>query len=440
MMKLLIGIPLLFSLPVHGAEEIKIARKRNIQINLENLNKVEDSVANNEFEISAEEEARLERFLQTTSLSFSMPTASPTKAPVKAPVTPTRSPTKRPTRSPSTNVSNCVDDPVFYHKYEMRTCSFIDEIQWKRDKYCKFGEVYENCPRTCGACCEDSTEDQFSFTVRNEARSCWWIAQKSARKRLYCSNSVSGGIISDFCPDACGICRTNEIQPTSSPVAVCSNDDDWNFFNNEDITCKWIRNTEARRQEYCAKGSVVTDNCPQSCGLCCADHSGYQFRDFEREKDITCDYISKSNLRKSRYCDLWREETMVRDVCPVACDNCFSAVGPTPSPTRSSNCQNNDDYHWFRAPKVTCKWIRNEESRRVDFCNRNARVKENCPQSCGVCCSNDATYSLDGNGNRDCDWVAAKNSRINEYCDTYQNDRMVRDACPVACDRCLDPV
>ena len=300
--------------------------------------------------------------------------------------------------------------------------------------YCKIVDVYDACERTCGTCCEDTPPWEFTFPVRGIGRTCFWITKRANRPGLYCDQSVSGGgIVSDYCPDACDTCRSVTIAPTAAPVSVCMNDNTWQYLDFPRITCKWIRNVESRREEYCSKGTVVTDNCPQSCGLCCEDHPNYEFRDQEIKKDITCAYI-KNAVRRNKYCDLWRNGSMIRDICPVACEQCKTPIGATGS------CQNNPDWTWFGFSQVTCNWIRNVESRREDFCNRNDEVKEECPQACGVCCEDDETYSMDSDGEKTCAWVAYSDARISQFCGKYKNGKMVRDACPVTCDRCLEPV
>ena len=342
--------------------------------------------------------------------------------------------------SASSAQPKCADDPDYFHKYETRTCAFIDDEQWKRERYCSVKKTYNRCERTCGKCCEDATMDEFSFTVRNIERDCKWIAKTIKRPRVYCDVAANGYTVQDYCPDACGVCRNTRIQPTPSPVAVCGNDDEWSYFNFPDITCKWIRNKEDRRQDFCSRGSAVTDPCPQTCGHCCEDHPSFSFRDNSIQKDITCDYIATNN-KQNKYCDKWKNQNMVRDICPVACDNCFSVAGPTSPPTTyAQSCQNNDDWYWSSFSKMTCKWLRNKESRRQDFCTRNSKVKEECPQSCGVCCEDDDTYSMDNAGEETCAWIAKKKDRKETYCPLFENGRKVQDACPAACDMCLSLV
>ena len=376
------------------------------------------------------------------------PTRAPTKSPTSAPTaspskSPTRAPTKSPTASPTVRQfeSNCRDDPDFYHEIEEITCSYIDEIEERRELYCKNEEVYVNCPRTCGECCKDAKFKQFFFIVREQKRGCNWIKRRKNRPNLYCSQEVTGRKVRDYCPDACGICRNIITQPTPTPVAFCKNDDEWTFFNSDVVTCRWIRHKEFRRVEYCSKGPVVTDFCPQSCGHSCEDHPTFMFKNNFIQKDITCAYISFNDKRRNKYCSMWKNGTVVRDMCPVACNACLEKVRPTSPPSIENHqlCFNNPDWHWPNMPSVTCKWIRNKEFRRQSYC-RIGDTTVQCPQTCGICCEDDRTYSIDKKGLKTCHWVSQTGSRINTFCPKFRNGRLVKDACPKTCDVCLDTV
>jgi hypothetical protein len=480
-MKFPVGLVLIFSLQAFALDEGKISRKRDAIVQLDAPE--EES----EFSISTEEQARLERFLEVSILSLSMPTtaptaspvaastptksptASPTKAPVDTPGTPTKSPTdsptkspvdtpgtptksptkspvatpgiptKAPTRTPTAFVATCRDEPDFYYKSERRTCAFIDAEGWRRNKYCQYRQVNRNCRRSCGKCCQDTSD--FTFIADGESVGCNFIKNGINRPKKYCKLAVAGGLVEDFCPFACDACRPNIIKPTQSPIALCTNDDDWQFFEFPEVTCKWIRNKEVRREKFCKKGAVVTRACPQSCGHCCEDNPNYKFRDAKIERDVTCNYISQKKFRKTKYCGLYKSDSMVRDACPDACDACFDKIGPTAPPTTiASTCKNNPDWKWFNSPKVDCKWIRNKEERRKDFCTRNAEVPRECPQACGVCCEDDEDYAVDRKKTQTCAWIKEKGWRREKYCPLYKNGRNVKDACPKACKECLDPV
>ena len=62
-MKVIAVLPFLF-FHAYAVEEKKLTRKRNTSIDLSSVGKKVEERSNHDFDISAEEEARLERFLQ----------------------------------------------------------------------------------------------------------------------------------------------------------------------------------------------------------------------------------------------------------------------------------------------------------------------------------------------------------------------------------------
>ena len=104
--------------------------------------------------------------------------------------------------------------------------------------------------------------------------------------------------------------------------------------------------------------------------------------------------------RQKEYCKTFRSGRMVRDACPESCDRCLDPVNPAPTPApppTNINCINDHDWTLDGKPLVTCRWIRNKESRRQEYCPQ-ASIKEACPQSCGICCANELQYNFDVNG------------------------------------------
>ena len=86
----------------------------------------------------------------------------------------------------------------------------------------------------------------------------------------------------------------------------------------------------------------------------------------------------------------------------------------------------------------TCQSVRNKENRRKKYCQRE-EFHNACPVSCGVCCSDDATYTFENDNKvtQDCEWIGGKADRKDKFCNQYRNGRMVReDACPMSCDYC----
>lgn len=99
-------------------------------------------------------------------------------------------------------------------------------------------------------------------------------------------------------------------------------------------------------------------------------------------------------------------------------------------------CIDKNEYRYENKDKQSCKWIRNDESRRQDLC-LDIEIVLNCPASCGYCCENDSDYVFLNNMDEDqqCEWISTPTMQM-EYCSSWQNGQMIRDACPKACDFC----
>mmetsp|Transcript_20140 Transcript_20140/g.24827 ORF Transcript_20140/g.24827 Transcript_20140/m.24827 type:complete len:369 (-) Transcript_20140:180-1286(-) len=103
-----------------------------------------------------------------------------------------------------------------------------------------------------------------------------------------------------------------------------------------------------------------------------------------------------------------------------------------------SSCSNNSTYTYAGdSESTTCLEIRLDEQRRQTACT-DEEVRENCPQTCGICCSDSSSYTFRNQfgEEKDCVWLGSKDFHGYLYCDDYQNGRMVKDACPVACNFC----
>jgi len=104
----------------------------------------------------------------------------------------------------------------------------------------------------------------------------------------------------------------------------------------------------------------------------------------------------------------------------------------------SSSCFNNPKFSYFYAGKNrNCQNIRIDESRRQEMCSRFKSVIENCPQTCGLCCVDDPDYRF--RADKSCQFINSRKLQ-NKFCKTRSEGRMIRDACPVACDFCQGAV
>lgn len=69
-------------------------------------------------------------------------------------------------------------------------------------------------------------------------------------------------------------------------------------------------------------------------------------------------------------------------------------------------------------------------------------VHNACPQTCGLCCADDASYTFPttNSGDQDCDWLGKKQVRIETYCDQWLGGQNVKNGCPLTCGLCQDYV
>jgi hypothetical protein len=229
--------------------------------------------------------------------------------------------------------------------------------------------------------------------------------------------------------------------PTAMSLAefVCENDVEFRIpFKGEFRSCQDIGRDDTVRRDLC-NHKIVANNCPNICGLCCQDNPTYSFLGDLTELPRTCAWIAKNNkkteVRRERHCESIQSGFIVKDQCQMSCGFCFEPV---------ETCFNDAEFlsKEFEGRKRSCKNIRLDESRRNTLCQFDD-VRMACPQSCGFCCIDTATYTFKSvdKKRRRCGWISRRNavSRRN-YCGKYLNGATVRDKCPEACDFCFDPV
>ena len=123
------------------------------------------------------------------------------------------------------------------------------------------------------------------------------------------------------------------------------------------------------------------------------------------------------------------------------------AFAQLPSP-----CLNSDDYRYAGQNKSggtvlrSCSNIRIKETRRQKLCLLS-EVRTACPQSCGLCCEDDATFSFPLKKEaktQKCTWLTKNNAAVRkaEYCgiDDSVGDTTIRNECPKSCDFCQNLV
>lgn len=105
--------------------------------------------------------------------------------------------------------------------------------------------------------------------------------------------------------------------------------------------------------------------------------------------------------------------------------------------TAPPSCVNNATFTFMENPKMSCRWIRWKEIRRTVLC-KNADVRSNCPQTCGLCCEDDPTYNfrLPSFQSFNCASIASESDGAENVCNIFSNGRMIRDGCPFICNFC----
>ncbi len=187
--------------------------------------------------------------------------------------------------------------------------------------------------------------------------------------------------------------------------------------------------TAIRLSKFCDKisnGSVVKDECPDSCGICgneqttpeptseptttqqtCQDSDSYTFTTL-RNGQVTerkCQFLtanpSSASFRKGKFCSQSFHGYVVKDMCPESCDNCGTEL-PTSEPTTTvttsqQTCQDSDSYTFttLKNGQVTerkCQFLTANPSfatfRKTKFCSQSFHgyvVKDMCPESCDNC-------------------------------------------------------
>lgn len=107
-----------------------------------------------------------------------------------------------------------------------RTCKNIGFNESRRAELCAIAEVSQNCPFSCGVCCEDNADFRWEKNnpLRNPAK-CLWVSKKQKRIDRYCDKTktvVAGGYLTDTitvrygCPVTCDYCK--QLIPVATPA------------------------------------------------------------------------------------------------------------------------------------------------------------------------------------------------------------------------------
>jgi len=355
-----------------------------------------------------------------------------------------------PTAFPSAD--HCHDDSSYMDE-NGESCESINYNEELRSTLCQLDEVNKSCPTSCGECCED--DDHFTFNVDDKTHDCDWISTAMLARHWdhnICTTlkGMNDMLVGNACPRSCNKCRDNEsLHPTNYPTMTpihdhCHNNDSFRFKGK---SCNWIRHIETRRSSYC-KYDDVKDNCPVTCGECCEDNDHYSF--VIGDETMKCDGLLPAKATE-KYCGKWINKKLVRNECAKSCNYCegppklseepssIPYTLPTSSPSNDPSsapfetpylpCLNDNSYRYESKAKKSCKWIKENEERRLTLCELD-EVKAGCPVLCGECCRNNELYRHDSNEKKSCEWI----KRMDE---TYLcNVEEVKDNCPSMCGEC----
>jgi len=115
--------------------------------------------------------------------------------------------------------NDCFNNDAYLYKDDPeKTCKWIQKVEKRRTRLCQNLDVHTECPKSCGVCCEDDFNYEFTIREGNEAqKDCSWLAkQDEAQRNFYCGDNgdenyskwQNGYMIRDACRSTCGICLT----------------------------------------------------------------------------------------------------------------------------------------------------------------------------------------------------------------------------------------
>lgn len=336
-----------------------------------------------------------------------------------------------PLRNPYTfayaQTMKCEDDVDFKFKNNRKqSCNWIRQYEHRRQEHCSVhSEVRKACPNACGICCQDNDNYSFETTSTKQwNQSCKWLNEigKDHRVGKYCNVYSNGQMVKSACQKSCGMCEKEVAVPTASPTVseapsyvpssmpstvtnqpsqfLHSENDmsriisaciDSNVFKLDDgSTCGSIGLLDELRRANVCKRDNTSLACPQACGKCCDDDMVYNFPIPVMNARKGCKWISKLELRQTRFCETEQSGFRVSSKCPVACGICTE---PSSSPSMESslesesesstknaekNCDDSPDFSANQHPRRTCDWIVSSNSWRERCPFKSTPLLQNC--------------------------------------------------------------
>lgn len=184
----------------------------------------------------------------------------------------------------------------------------------------------------------------------------------------------------------------------------------------------------------------------------------------EGKKD--CEWLAEKEERQEKWCDTYigRTGTKVKYECRKTCSNLFDVLGCNPK--TGSTCKDKPGYMFMTssAGTVNCAWLAKKTERQARWCTTfgsdlksDSKVMYNCQVACKefhnlsckeydnriypVKCRDSPSFSFktDNAGTQNCDWLAAKDTRQDKWCNTKgsndEADYKVKYYCRNSCKR-----
>lgn len=216
---------------------------------------------------------------------------------------------------------NCINDYQFRQfDQQKRSCSWLRNVETRRQKNCLDTDVMKNCPQTCGECCENDLKYTIE-TDTGEIKTCEWIGKKLKRKKKYCNKFKSKMQVRNACPLACGMCKAPLNRPPQP--GVCADNEYFRHKGQSLKSCEWIGRLPQRRNKACTVEEVRT-NCPRSCRTCCEDDKSFLFTtDYDIKQN--CDWIAKKPTMQEKYCDKLSNGKLIANKCLESCGLCSTS-------------------------------------------------------------------------------------------------------------------
>jgi len=153
-----------------------------------------------------------------------IPSFIPSGGPSNLPSLPSSVPSASPSSTPSIvpSAGPCLNNRNYRYKLKAKkTCGWIQLTETRRETHCMHIEVHQNCPQTCGVCCDDDPDYNFS-TSNGPSRDCAWIAKIQNRRDTWCERWKINSIVKNACPLACNFCfdfiQYKTLKPSGFPT------------------------------------------------------------------------------------------------------------------------------------------------------------------------------------------------------------------------------